>query len=637
MTEWILSSCILILAVIILRSFFRSIIRPTIQYALWGLVLLRLLIPFSIGSTGFSVSNLLPATAPTPVMQTGSAQVSPVPQVSQEVPPETLPKISTVPESVSAEPSGIPWLRIIWTLGAIASATAFFLSNLRFRRGICVSRRKLSAHGVLNVYVTGGTDTPCLFGLVHPVIYIPPDVADDPTLLRHSLAHELTHFRHGDHIWGALRCLCLVIHWYNPLVWWAAALSRQDGELACDEATIRSLGEEERAAYGKTLIFLTCHKPSNPLVAATTMTSNSSNIKERILRIAQAPRMALYTLVILLLAAAIAVGCTFTGGKVNFSDTSAMLEYSYRLVQGRMEQEDVRFLGSVGDYHLIHCTGEGPMLILYRTEIQGSETQTTGFAVGDYAISAGLSVNHIQDGDRHIYFGTVSDSHWIPGTDSSISLDWAHLVFYDSEGAQSSYDIPDTTGFLFVLDSPVSDFWVVTKDGNIPLKMQDYLSQGYPITEVSFRAMPDSEDTQDISENARTVIHATMNTPNPDLFVPEIVVAIGTNASESQEQRDSRKQLQQQIDSNWEAALGHCFSPGSFDPFRRTVIATQFFVESFGGLGESRVLSMVLISRDDTREVVQVEVQTGELLRTFQVTFRYNPDGLFYRVEISDP
>lgn len=60
---------------------------------------------------------------------------------------------------------------------------------------------------------------------------------------------EQTHFRHGDHIWSALRCMCLALHWFDPFVWWAAALSRTDAELACDAAAVQSLGEAERAAY----------------------------------------------------------------------------------------------------------------------------------------------------------------------------------------------------------------------------------------------------------------------------------------------------------------------------------------------------------------------------------------------------
>ena len=127
------------------------------------------------------------------------------------------------------------------------------------------------------------------------------------------LAHEETHFRHGDHVWGVLRGLCLALHWFDPLVWWAAFLSRRDGELACDEAAIRRLGEDERAAYGRTLIGLTCEKRPALLLTATTMTGSRGGIRERIVLLAKKPRTAVYTLAAVLLLLAVVVGCTMTG------------------------------------------------------------------------------------------------------------------------------------------------------------------------------------------------------------------------------------------------------------------------------------------------------------------------------------
>ena len=103
--------------------------------------------------------------------------------------------------------------------------------------------------------------------------------------------------------------------WYNPLVWIAAQLARQDAELACDEGTIAVLGENERAAYGRTLITMTCAKHANVLSAATTMTDTPSAIKQRILMIAHQPRMAARTCAAALALAVVFAGCTFTGSE----------------------------------------------------------------------------------------------------------------------------------------------------------------------------------------------------------------------------------------------------------------------------------------------------------------------------------
>lgn len=338
------------------------------------------------------------------------------------------------------------------------------------------------------VYVSDRIDTPCLFGLLKPAIYITYPVADDDKLLRHTLAHEATHFRHRDHVWALLRCVCLALHWYNPLVWWAAFLSRQDGELACDEGTIAQLGEGERAEYGRTLIGMTCQKKANVLITATTMNSGKSSLRERIVLIAKKPKMAVYTLIAVVLIAAVAVGCTFTGARQDRADAYEKLpeyleNYSYEQVKERMDREEVRFLGNVEDYALVYCSGTGPTLNLYRYEIDRDQIVITEKASGDYAISGGLSVNHLVDGDKHIYFGTISDYHWIPEDDSRMPLDWKNLIFWDSEGNQKIVNFGDN-GYVFMLDSPISDFWVAVNGGNVALKMEDYLAQGYRIHEA---------------------------------------------------------------------------------------------------------------------------------------------------------
>ena len=322
MTEWILSSSILILIVIGLRTVFKGKISLRLQYAIWGLVLLRLLIPVSFGSTDFSVANL------TAKPQTSSfviESMEPDENVQAEHPqeqPNKIPLQPVIQDETTADERSFDLKaytkHIIWGIGFVAVAGLFLFTNLRFKHKVLASRSGLDVRkNNLDVYTTEEIDTPCLFGILNPAIYITYPVADNQTLLRHTLEHEATHHRHGDHIWAFLRCVCLAIHWYNPLVWWAAFLSQRDAELACDEATIEQLGEGERAEYGRTLIGMTCQKRANVLMTATTMNSGKSGLKERIMLIAKKPKMALYTLITVVLIASMAVGCTFTGAKAN--------------------------------------------------------------------------------------------------------------------------------------------------------------------------------------------------------------------------------------------------------------------------------------------------------------------------------
>lgn len=326
MLEWIISSSVLLLVVIGLRFALRGRLRPQLQYALWALVLLRLLLPVSFGSASFSAGNAAQAleqsdyvqqlTRETPSFQEAYQQVSEdyaqrgldVTQLNPAQRQEMAQQVMALQEPRPDVKAILAWC---WLGGAALLAVLLLAANLRFFTTLRRSRRVLAVDAPVPVYLTAAVESPCLFGLLHPAVYLTPEAAEDDTLRRCSVAHELSHLRHGDHIWALLRCLCLVLHWYNPLVWWAASLSRRDGELACDEATIARLGEGQRTAYGRALLQMTCQKHASPLVTATSMTG--SGIRERIHSIVRKPRTAVCAAILLVLLLGAAVGCTFTG------------------------------------------------------------------------------------------------------------------------------------------------------------------------------------------------------------------------------------------------------------------------------------------------------------------------------------
>lgn len=351
MLEWIASSCALILAVLLLRRLLRGRIGPGLQYALWLLVLVRLLLPVSFGAARVSVQNLVRdaderaasrvvtyvnQTAPDPVpFEPAPAQSAPAqPQYTQSAAaPQPQPE---APLTETARPVTLSdILRCAWYAGMSAMAIWFIATNLAFRARLAKRARRIEYPGCkLPLYITEAVETPCLFGVLRPAIYITPEAASEPETLAHSVEHELTHYRHGDHIWALLRCLCLVLHWYDPLVWLAAALSRRDAELACDEATIRRLGEAERAAYGRTLIRISCERRATLLRTATTMNCGKSGLRERIALIAKRPKTAAYALVILILAAIAVTGCTFTGAQAGEPDLEGFIAENSSLTAG---------------------------------------------------------------------------------------------------------------------------------------------------------------------------------------------------------------------------------------------------------------------------------------------------------------
>lgn len=168
-------------------------------------------------------------------------------------------------------------------------------------------------------------DSPCLVGFFRPTVCLTPACLEDEDILRHVLAHETTHLRHGDHIWSVVRCVCLCIYWFNPLVWLAAILSKRDQELACDEAALQKLGEEDRIPYGKTLLTIVSHTmaPGKILQTATSMSETKKQLKERIEFIVKRPKNLWFAAISVILIAALTAGCVFTGKPNDQPSTSS--------------------------------------------------------------------------------------------------------------------------------------------------------------------------------------------------------------------------------------------------------------------------------------------------------------------------
>lgn len=344
MKEILLTSSALILALLILRRIFRNRISRRAQYALWLLVLVRLLVPVSLPGVGFSL-----LTAAEPVVQgleaDRSLYLAPVREtiigpeggdIRDNTPAPSVPvavgQSSPDNTQVFTDDNNVvhqveyqkqlelsTLLRWVWAAGMLLMGLWLLISNLRFGRKLRKARRHYSIEGCkYPVYlVEAGLSSPCLFGLVRPAIYLTPAAAESPERLRHVIAHESAHARHLDPLWALLRGVCLVVWWFNPLVWAAAAASKADGELACDEAALKTLGPAERVPYGQTLLSLIpVHKgPGDPLLSATTMTAGKRHLKDRITRIAQGGQTRAAALFLVLALAAVVCAVTFTGAK----------------------------------------------------------------------------------------------------------------------------------------------------------------------------------------------------------------------------------------------------------------------------------------------------------------------------------
>ena len=389
MSEWIITSSILILLIIGIRACFRNKIALRARYALWLVVALRLLVPLSISESSFSVLNFLgrvedaeeqagmPAEAPeeygniavagklpeefpgeeasgvnvqngdmtSDVDAAGVDEASTVGRKWSVLASDTAgtetdnhygaEQTGTASSVITSETEGFSdiqkgtgnrggqhfsWKAILfctWGVGFAAIAGIVLSINQNYRRRIYGSRTRYRS-GVrsrLPVYITSEVLTPCMFGFLHPAVYLTPGIEGDDKALRYVLRHENTHYRHRDNLWALVRVACVCLHWYNPLVWLAAELSRQDCELACDETTLKLLDEGDRIDYGRTLLDFSVQSDALPggLQLSTAVAGGKKQLKERLMMIVSHPRRPAGALAMTMALVMLVSAFTFTG------------------------------------------------------------------------------------------------------------------------------------------------------------------------------------------------------------------------------------------------------------------------------------------------------------------------------------
>ena len=338
--SWVIPASVMIAALLAMRFVLRGKISLRLQYALWAVVLVRLLVPGSLFTSQFSSDPVaekldLPGTIQQVYFSANEDQYDVQYDIHyrgqlhrQEAQNQPVDFVELEREAadfahLSLELDMKRELFYLWLNGMAVMTAVIVACNIHLACQLRKRRWSLDIpESLLPVYVTEAVPTPCVFGFFRPAIYLTPEVAKDPVIRVHVLEHELTHYRHLDHIWSVLRSLCLVIHWYNPLVWIAAKVSRADAELACDEGAMARLGESQRGDYGRTLIGLTCSDPIRGLLlTATTMTGSAGSIRERIKLLMKRPRNTVLTLTAVILMVTLIVGCTFAGAPATTQPT----------------------------------------------------------------------------------------------------------------------------------------------------------------------------------------------------------------------------------------------------------------------------------------------------------------------------
>lgn len=371
MMTFFITSTVMILAVLILRFLFKNHVSFLVLYPLWGVVLVRLLIPITPMESSISIMNFVNQISiitenikmeflafdlgeqrknqketivfeqEQEVLQKNVA-VSPQLDKKKEKKHQIIQEKNRKTEKKHQE-EGIAfkkifglkikqWAGIFWLCGSgffflcIAGFNILFYRKLhKNRKQVLIQQESISCEGsaALNkkmekekkipIYITNQIASPCLIGVFHPVIYLTPEVYKDKEYREQVLAHERMHAYHKDPIWTVLRTLCQILYWFDPFVWLAAFYAKQDAEIACDEAVLQNCTKEERYHYGQMLIEMSNEKKQGSFYLLTSMENGKRNLKERIVMLTKIRKRRTWQIIGMVLIMGLLAGCGLTG------------------------------------------------------------------------------------------------------------------------------------------------------------------------------------------------------------------------------------------------------------------------------------------------------------------------------------
>lgn len=345
MGEILITATVLILCILLIRRIFRGKIGSRMQYALWLLAALRLVIPISaefdlgsfsdfrlmdlVGEDESGIGERLEETIrlEEPIQMTVNSRsilfrLFTTDEIRETL--EAMPKDGPTSVFIAGKLgfSRLDVLWFFWGLGGFIVGAWIIITNVVFSHRLKKRRKPFDLPEEVKTAVFGeekflggeekksglfrkkghlpafyaveGISSPCLYGFPgREAVYLTADVIGDTDKLRHVVVHELVHKKHGDNFWAVLRGVLITVYWFHPLVWAAAVCSKRDCELACDEGALAALGEKERVPYGETLLSIITRKGhmSDLVCTATTMTGSGKSVKERIRFIAEEPKV----------------------------------------------------------------------------------------------------------------------------------------------------------------------------------------------------------------------------------------------------------------------------------------------------------------------------------------------------------
>lgn len=341
---------IMIILVLLMRGLLKSTLPKFVFPILWGVILLRLLIPFSLSSPlTIKIPALLSllSTEQTSILAEDSAGIEKdlaeaapglagsYRQTEQVVIEQTAETWGNTAYSYTyAGGNGFSFwnwrflLPFLYFLGLAVTAGILGIQKYHYNRKL--KDRLLVEHnetinsilremdmGQILVYTSDAIASPMVCGLWNPAIFLPTRMDfEDTVLLRNILTHEATHIRRHDNWIKTVMLAALCIHWFNPLVWIMAKCLSSDLENACDAAVLKGYDEEQRKGYAFSLLAMAITGNRTALLYSA---FSKTEVEKRIKNVIGYKKASFFVLAVSILLMTCSTVVFATGGQAPFS------------------------------------------------------------------------------------------------------------------------------------------------------------------------------------------------------------------------------------------------------------------------------------------------------------------------------
>lgn len=425
-----ISACWLVGGVLLFRLIFRKAPR-WLTVALWAVVALRLICPVPIESS----LSLVPVAEPLPAEVLNIDPHKGVESTTMEI--INNPVYSEyVDSSVPVDVESFQWDAVLgglaWVYGAGAmllyALFSYLYIYLKVRQSMILSE---------NIYLCDRIDTPFIFGIIRPKIYLPSLMYEEDRAF--VLAHERAHLKRRDHLWKPLGFLILSVYWFNPVIWLSYILLCRDIELACDEKVIKEMGAEMKKPYSMALI--NCSVPKR-MITACPVAFGETGVKKRIKAVLSYKKPALWLIIIAVITSIILAVCFATSPK---RESGTLPERTY-LVE--TDVSDMFRFDEAIDYSESFTVHKGVKSWFRGTPGAGRSTvlnflysvypeKLSDESIDGYTVNGKIAIENNTYGYTEIVFADAYSKMWLYVPDSEI---YSSVYSVDSDKVKSFFE-----------------------------------------------------------------------------------------------------------------------------------------------------------------------------------------------------